>query len=281
MFFVTVSCTATGTANQTININSASAVNTNSAIITAPTAEKSAQSEQATTPEALVADLYKQHDAKKSPFFQTDDRARIDKYFVKRTADMIWKDALESRGETGALEADPLYNAQDTEIKNFAVGKAVIKGERAEVPVSFENFGEKQTLTFLLAKENGNWKIENIRYPEMGNLTDFFKNSVSKTDGYSESKKAKTGAVGEFEGKYQIGDTTCTVKPVKMAFEVRWAKGSGVEMFFFESRDNDRYIFASHPEKGKANVFAFDDENYNTGTFYRADGKEFPIKRAE
>jgi hypothetical protein len=68
--------------------------------------------------------------------------------------------------------------------------------------------------------------------------------------------------------------------PVKMAFEIRWAKGSGVEMFFAEGRADDKYIFASRPPSGKANSFAFDDENYTTGTFYRGvDGKELPVKR--
>jgi len=85
--------------------------------------------------------------------------------------------------------------------------------------------------------------------------------------------------MGEFEGKYQIGETTCMVKAVKMAFEVKWEKGKGTEMFFSEGVANDKYIFASHPKTGKSNAFSFDDENYNTGIFYRADGKEFPIKR--
>ena len=60
------------------------------------------------------------------------------------------------------------------------------------------------------------------------------------------------------------------------AFEVRWAKGSGVEMFF--SKDGN--TFESSPDKnGKTNRFEFDDENYTTGIFYRADGKEFPVRR--
>ncbi|MEO7658836.1 MAG: hypothetical protein ABIV48_04415, partial [Pyrinomonadaceae bacterium] len=90
-----------------------------------------------------------------------------------------------------------------------------------------------------------------------------------------ERTQDNTGPDGEFEGKFQVGDTTCRVKPVKMAFEVRWAKGSGVEAFFFKSG----YTFASEPDKGEPNRFEFDDENYNTGIFYRGDGKEFPVKR--
>lgn len=269
----TISCSTTVSTNQTVNVNAINAANTNT--VTAVNAGQSSQT--AVAPDAVVADLYKQHDIKKSPFFQTKDRALVDKYFTRKTADMIWKDAVETKpGEMSSLEADPLYDAQDTDIKKFSVGKATVKDKIAEVPVSFENFGKKQTLAFTLLQENGEWKIEDIRYPEHGKFTDFFKNNVPDNGKKGESKDR---ADKEFEGRYQVGDTTCTVKPVKMAFEVRWEKGSGVEMFFFESRDNDKYIFASRPEKGKANVFAFDDENYDTGTFYRADEKEFTVKR--
>ena len=39
--------------------------------------------------------------------------------------------------------------------------------------------------------------------------------------------------------------------------------------------------FESSPDKDEPNRFVFDDETYNIGTFYRADGKTFPIKRAK
>ena len=88
--------------------------------------------------------------------------------------------------------------------------------------------------------------------------------------------KTQTGNT-EFEGKYTVGDTSCTVKPVKMAFEIRWAKGRGVEMFF----SKDSTIFESSPDKGEPNRFEFLNESYNTGTFHRADGKTFPVKRVQ
>lgn len=50
-------------------------------------------------------------------------------------------------------------------------------------------------------------------------------------------------------------------------------------MFFADERDSDKVTFSSDSEKGQPNVFAFDDETYTTGTFYRADGKEFLTKR--
>jgi hypothetical protein len=217
---------------------------------------------------ALVTDLYKQHDAGHSPFFQTKDRALVDKYFTKSTGDLIWKDAVSSKGEVGALDADPLYAAQDTDIKNFAVGKPEVKGQTATVPVTFTNYGEKKTIKFLLKMAGTAWKIDDIIWPEGDSMVKLIRENYSADN--------KPSPAGEFEGRFQVGDTTCTVRPVKMAFEVRWAKGSGAEMFFFK----DGYTFESGATKeGETNRFEFDDESYSTGVFYRADGKEFPVKR--
>src|SRR5204862_242300 len=54
-----------------------------------------------------------------------------------------------------------------------------------------------------------------------------------------------TNVPGEFEGTYRVGETTCTVKPVKQAFEIRWAKGKGSEYFFYK----DANVFESEPDK--------------------------------
>ena len=217
----------------------------------------------------VIADLYKQHDAKKSPFFQTKNRGLVDRFFTKRLGDLIWKDANDSSGEVGAISANPLYNAQDIEIKNFAVGTALVKNESATVPVTFTNFGTKQTVTFNLKQTGSAWKIDDISYGDGDSLMKWLK----EIDGEKPSSTS-----GEFEGKYQVGETTCTVKPVKMAFEIKWAKGKGAEYFFYK----DANVFESEEDKsGGRNEFRFDNENYNSGTFVRADGKSFAVSRAK
>src|SRR5256886_13811605 len=100
------------------------------------------------SPGALVADLYKAHRRKRSPFFQTRSRALLYKYFEKSLADMIWKDAVSSKGEVGAIDGDPLYDAQDMEIKKFAIDKATFAGGKARVKVRFENFGQQKNIVF-------------------------------------------------------------------------------------------------------------------------------------
>ena len=243
-------------------------------------AESSAQTKIA--PDALVRDLYKQHDASKSPFFQAENRALVDKYFDTNLADLIWEEAKQPRDGVGALEAEPLHDAQDSDIKKFVVGKPKITGDRAQVVVSFVNFKTPVKINYALVKQNGDWKISDIIYGADRTLVGIYKEYAKMiAEMPNSSRGAFAGQMGEFEGKFRIGTTTCTVKPVKMAFEVKWEKGRGVEMFFWQGEANDKYIFASDPNTGKANVFSFDDENYNSGIFYRADGKEFPISRVK
>ncbi len=127
-------------------------------------------------PEALVADLYKEHNAKRSPFFQRRSRARVDKYFETDLGNMIWKDAVTSKNEVGVLDGDPLYDAQDMEIKNFAIGAATYEKTMANVPVTFENFGQQKKIIFILVNGRTGWRIHDIDYGgDEGTMRGMFK----------------------------------------------------------------------------------------------------------
>ena len=233
--------------------------------VSAPVVQKNA-------PDALVKDLYRQHDANESPFNETKDRALIDKFFVKNLADLIWKDNIRSNGGIGAVEFDPLYDAQDTDFKKFSKGKTKIENDNATVTVGFENFGEKKTITYVLRQKNGDWKIADIKYAGGGTLLSFY--TPNSESGQGSHSDAPTDGF-EFEGTYQVGTTTCTVRPVKMAFEVRWAKGTGSMMLF---ADGDNHFVSENSRDGQ-DVFIFDDDSLTTGKFTRADGKEMPVKK--
>jgi len=135
-------------------------------------AQSAARPVKPNSPNALVTELYRQSGKNRTPFFQTRSRALVDKYFDKRLGDLIWKDAITSKGEVGALDGDPLYNAQDMDIKNFVVRKPIVANGTAEVKVSFENFGKKEEIVFLLSSKNNatGWKISNIKYSDGTNL---------------------------------------------------------------------------------------------------------------
>ena len=125
------------------------------------------------TADALVAKLYREHDAKRSPFFQHKNRALLDLYFEQSLATMIWKDA--GSDEVGALDGDPLYDAQDIKISKFVIGAATVDGDKAKVIVTFSNYDEGRRLTFHLQKLAGSWKIDDIDYGNGYTLRSLFK----------------------------------------------------------------------------------------------------------
>jgi len=119
------------------------------------------------SPEALVANLYKE---KNSPFSQTKDHGLVRKYFSEHLARLIWKDAVSAKGEVGAIDGDPLYDAQDIDIKKFSIRKSKTAKETAEVIAAFENMGSKTEITYSLVLTKAGWRISNMRYQDGRNL---------------------------------------------------------------------------------------------------------------
>jgi len=90
------------------------------------------------------------------------------------------------------------------------------------------------------------------------------------------------GIGGEFEGTYQVGRTTCTVRPIKMAFEVQWTKGKGSTVFFYESDSRfggHTYVLEEKPDG--FDRFVFSDERLASGVFIRSDGTRYSVKKKE
>jgi hypothetical protein len=147
-------------------------------------AQQRSKSRREMSPDQVVSDLYRQH-KKRSPFFQRTNRALLDKYFEKQLADLIWKDARTSKGEVGALDGDPLFNAQDMDIRKFVVHPADYAASygppqppnklpprtRATVTVTFENLGQAHSVYFEMSRSRAGWKIWDIRYDDHTQLS--------------------------------------------------------------------------------------------------------------
>jgi hypothetical protein len=124
-----------------------------------------------TTPDALVRSLYTAHKNRRTdPLFQMKNRPLLEKYFAKDLAELLWKDAKTSaeKNEVGALDGDPLYNAQDMKITAFRIKPPEYgEGNRdlADVPVTFKNFGKEETVLFRVERDSRKaWKITDIFY---------------------------------------------------------------------------------------------------------------------
>jgi len=152
---------------------------------------------KAIAPNIIVQNLYAAQKAGSSPFFQTKDRAAVDNYFTKDLADLIWQDAVAANGEVGAIDFDPLYNAQDTKITAFKIGKPMY-GEGnlnlADVPVTFKNMGKDGTVLFRLERDSPKtvWKISDVYYPSNPESSSSLKDILSDALKVSEASTAPT-----------------------------------------------------------------------------------------
>lgn len=147
------------------------------------TARQEAKSTNSMAARVVVVSLYNQH-KRRSPFFQTRSRALLDKYFTRELSQMLWDDAHSSGDEVGALDGDPLFNAQDMEIKNFSIHEGTGGTTAAEVPVSFENFGKKHQIIFRLVPLRAGWRIADLAYDDGATLAGVLKrdrNSAANT----------------------------------------------------------------------------------------------------
>jgi len=120
----------------------------------------------AQSPEELVTRLYKLHDGKNDPLGNPASEKLLKEYFGSDLANLYLKDQAESKGEVGKLEMDPLYAAQDFEIKNFGVSPAVTRDGKSEVIVKFQNIGTDHQVIFSLVKTKGGWRIADIKYDD-------------------------------------------------------------------------------------------------------------------
>lgn len=106
-----------------------------------------------------LADLRKANAA--SPFF---DRAARAKYFSKSFDVLVTSNETEAAHEgAAAIDFDPITASQDSEIKNLTLKTDLIDLTKAIVSASFVNHGQPTVVTYAFVKQDGAWKVDDIR----------------------------------------------------------------------------------------------------------------------
>jgi hypothetical protein len=127
------------------------------------------------TGKELVVQLYKEHSGKSDPLQYPASKKLLPNYFYKPLLDLYLKDQEASKGEVGALDFDPLYDAQDFEISDFNLVVLPNKKGSAYVAARFKNMGVDQEIIFTLQRTKTGWRIADIQYKDGRSLRKILK----------------------------------------------------------------------------------------------------------
>ena len=133
------------------------------------------KSTAAVSPAKVVTDLYNAHRGKADPLRYPESKKFLGGYFEKGLLSLYLRDQAQSQGEIGKLDFDPLYDAQDFEIKGFAVAVVKQQKDSAEVAASFKNMGTNTKIVFMLSNTAQGWRITDIHYSSGGTLKGILK----------------------------------------------------------------------------------------------------------
>lgn len=239
--------------------------------------KKKTTTSTAATPDQIVKNLYAaRKNPKTDPFFQNKNRALLDKYFTKDLADIIWNDIKSVKpGESGNLDFDPLYDAQDTEITNFKVGK--FDAATGTVKVTFKNFGKDQWISFHLSKESTAskvWKIDTIMYSSSDDL-----GAILESGNMTEAEREAAAKDDKLSGDYMVGLVRCSIE---MNIAGYWARVKCDDQENFQVIDTETLTFGTFDpnEKGRKGKFILDADG-SIVKFVDAAGKELAVSRVK
>ena len=227
----------------------------------------------AVAPEQVVKNLYAAKEAA-NPFFQHKSRALVNKYFTGELADAIWKDATRTGEGVGALDFDPLYQAQDVHITNLVIGKADANGV---IKVRFKNMKLDVEIIYTVIRENtppNAWKIESIMYNDAEDL-----NSILQYGMMTEAEMKAADNQNRLDGDYLVGNVKCNITTAKSGY---WARVKCDDQENFQVIDTESMTFGTfNPnEKGRKGKFVF-KEGEQDGEFIDASGKKLKVSRVK
>ena len=97
-------------------------------------------------------------------FYAADDINAV-RFYARSLRTLYERDRREAKGEVGRLGFAFPINGQDTEpdfARSLTLARLPGEGGRAEVRATFRN-GGPQELRYVLLREDGAWKIANVR----------------------------------------------------------------------------------------------------------------------
>ena len=127
------------------------------------------------TPKALLDYAYKPYFAETFSDDAKDDGENPVLYSQALNTAIAKARAATNEDDVGPIDFDIFVNGQDYELHDLQIGAPTQEtaGEAADVPVTFRNFDQPESLVFHVVKENGGWKINDIDALTEGNNWNF------------------------------------------------------------------------------------------------------------
>ena len=89
--------------------------------------------------------------------------------------------------ENGYFDFDPILGAQDYEAVSVTSAIATPSGpDQASVAVVFRNMGADSRAEFILVKESGGWRVDDVKTPEMPSLVAYLEAGDRRAPGAGE-----------------------------------------------------------------------------------------------
>jgi len=239
-----ISCSTTANGNQT-SVLSQNAADSGTA---SSLANNETSEAQTAAPEAVVRELYKLHNADKSPLYKAKNRVEMEKFFAKDFVNLIWVGGSEPNLMNKlAIEGDVLTGIDSlSQSEGENVGKAEINGSKATVPVTINAVDEekkkyKNTLNYELVKESTGWRVADIKYDG------FYSNSLIGTikNMQAEGKKIDKEIDEEFRSDKPpfVGKRWFTTD--------KEGSGTGTPQFYLKINENN-YAFCGFMQTNQA-----------------------------
>lgn len=127
------------------------------------------------SPQAVAAALLQQHfgdDMAFTPASVEAEATWLGAALRRRIA--AWWALPTAPDEVPAINGDPFTNSQEYP-DAFELGSATVRGTRARLPVHFSGEGRAWTVTLLLEREQGQWRVTDLRYADGTRLSEWLR----------------------------------------------------------------------------------------------------------
>jgi hypothetical protein len=119
------------------------------------------------TPKAFLEKLYAAYTSPKHNGVDIDTDKAMARYFTPEVIKLMDKMFAAAGDGVPALDGDPFIDAQDWDIKSFAISvDQAGDANKAVGHVSFKNFDDNKSITLDLVRLKAGWRIDDIHWPD-------------------------------------------------------------------------------------------------------------------